>query len=162
MTGKQLEELVNLYYEDILRYFVYRIRNRVNAEDLTQDTFYRFIRYAAEGNRFSGQRQCRAYLYKIASNVCCDYYSRRVETEELTDNIPSPGYMEEEKDLAFVLEEALSHLPDLVREAAVLYYFDGFRVREIAEIQGATISAVKSRLKTARDTLRNLLKEEGQ
>ena len=53
MTTEQIERAVLLYYDDIMRYFVYRLRNRTAAEDLTQETFLRFIRYEEEA-RFEG------------------------------------------------------------------------------------------------------------
>ena len=44
MPLNHLENAVLQYYDGIMRYFVYRIHNRTAAEDLTQETFYRFIR----------------------------------------------------------------------------------------------------------------------
>ena len=43
-----MEQAVEQNYDDILWYFVYRVRNRAAAEDLTQETFYRFLRYSAK------------------------------------------------------------------------------------------------------------------
>ena len=157
MTQNELEHIVLTCYDGILRYFIYRVRGRAAAEDLTQETFLRFFRYAADGERFSSERQCRAYLYTIASNVCRTGSEGQTETEELDENFPAPG---EERELSLVIEAALASLPDAQREAAVLYYYGGFRVREIARIQCATVSAVKSRLKAARDALRKILSEE--
>lgn len=158
MPLNHLENAVLQYYDGIMRYFVYRIHNRTAAEDLTQETFYRFIRYAGRSD-FSGEKQCRAYLYKIASNVCRDYYAHIPIAEELDESIPSPDVFPE-NDLSLVIEAALGRLPDEQREATVLYYYGGFRVKEIAAIQEATVSAVKSRLKLARDTLRKILSEQ--
>ncbi|MBQ7929762.1 MAG: hypothetical protein IJ334_01920, partial [Clostridia bacterium] len=48
-----MEDAVGRNYDDVLRYFTYRVRDRAAAEDLTQETFYRFIRYSADpANRF--------------------------------------------------------------------------------------------------------------
>ncbi|MBE6560440.1 MAG: RNA polymerase sigma factor [Ruminococcaceae bacterium] len=158
MTTEQIERAVLLYYDDIMRYFVYRIRNRNTSEDLTQETFYRFIRYA-ESARYEGERKCRSYLYAIASRVCLDHFSRNADLAELDDSIPAPAA---EREMAMAIEEALAALPEPQREAAVLYYYSGLRLREIARIQNASISAVKSRLKAARDSLRILLSEEDE
>ena len=158
MTTEQIERAVLLYYDDIMRYFVYRIRNRSTSEDLTQETFFRFIRYA-ENARYEGERKCRSYLYAIASRVCLDHFSNNPNTAELDESVPTP---EAEWDISMAIEEALASLPDSQREAAVLYYYSGMRIREIARIQNANISAVKSRLKAARDSLRILLSEESE
>lgn len=155
-----MEDAVQRNYDDVLRYFVYRVRDRSAAEDLTQETFYRFLRYSPEQANFKTEQKCRAYLFAIASNVCRDYFSGRTDEDELDESLPAPND-EEKRDLANVIESALAKLPDVQREAAVLYYYSGFKVKEIAQIQGATVPAVKSRLKAARDTLKRILGEEG-
>ena len=42
----ETERIVRQYYDDILRYFIVRTRDRTSAEDLTQETFLRWIRWA--------------------------------------------------------------------------------------------------------------------
>ena len=153
-----MEDAVQQNYDDVLRYFVCRVHDRPAAEDLTQETFFRFIRYSADTTKFRTAQKCRAYLFTIASNVCRDYYAGRTDTDELDETVPAE---EPDRDLSAVIEKALAGLPDSQREATVLYYYSGFRVREIAAIQGVTVSAVKSRLKMARDTLKKILGEEG-
>lgn len=154
------EDAVGRNYDDVLRYFTYRT-GRNDAEDLTQETFFRFLRYSSDPvNRFRTPQKCRAYLFAIASNVCRDYYARRTETDELHEDLPVPDPTDE-YDLSAVIADALSSLPDAQQEAAVLYYYSGFKVREIAAIQNVSVTAVKSRLKMARDSLRKILEKEG-
>ena len=155
-----MEDAVGRNYDDVLRYFAYRV-GRNDAEDLTQETFFRFLRYSSDpANRFRTPQKCRAYLFAIASNVCRDYYARRTETDELHEDLSVPDETDE-RDLSAVIAVALSALPDAQQEAAVLYYYSGFKVREIAAIQGVTVTAVKSRLKMARDALKKILEKEG-
>ena len=152
----ETERIVRQYYDDILRYFIVRTRDRTSAEDLTQETFLRWIRWGRDV-RFPSEQKRRAYLYTIASNLCTDYFASHIQPEPLDEDIPAP---DADRDLSVVLEFALKRLPDAQREAAMLYYYSGFRVREIAKIQNATASAVKSRLKLARDTLRKILSDK--
>ena len=154
-----MEDAVGRNYDDVLRYFTYRVRDRAAAEDLTQETFYRFIRYSADpANRFRTAQKCRAYVCAIASNVCRDYYSGHTDTDELDESLPADA---DDRELSAVIEDALAKLPDAQREAAVLYYYSGFKVTEIAAIQNVSVTAVKSRLKMARDSLKIILGEEG-
>ena len=156
-----MEDAVGRNYDDVLRYFTYRVRDRAAAEDLTQETFYRFIRYSSDPvNRFRTPQKCRAYVFAIASNVCRDYYAKRTDTDMIDENLPAADDSGE-RDLSAVIEDALAKLPDAQREAAVLYYYSGFKVKEIAAIQNATVTAVKSRLKMARDALKIILGKEG-
>ena len=157
-----LEDAVGRNYDDILRYFIYRV-GRNDAEDLTQETFFRFLRYSSDPvNRFRTPQKCRAYLFAIASNVCRDYFAGHSseETDELNEELSVPDETNE-RDLADVIGTALTKLPDAQREAAVLYYYSGFKVREIAAIQNVSVTAVKSRLKMARDSLKLILGKGG-
>ena len=156
-----MEDAVGRNYDDVLRYFTYRVCDRAAAEDLTQETFYRFIRYSSDPvNRFRTPQKCRAYVFAIASNVCRDYFAKRTDTDEIDENLPAEDDSGK-RDLSAVIEDALAKLPDAQREAAVLYYYSGFKVKEIAAIQHVTVPAVKSRLKAARDALKIILGEEG-
>jgi len=163
VNAPTMEQAAEQNYDDILRYFVYRVRDRAAAEDLTQETFCRFLRYSAGTVNFRTAQKCRAYLFAIASNVCRDYYAKGADTAVDVDELAEVLPAEEgpDRDLSAVIEDALAKLPDAQREAAVLYYYSGFKVREIAAIQGVTVTAVKSRLKMARDTLRIILGKEG-
>ena len=91
-----------------------------------------------------------------------DYSAKSVDiadVDELDENLPAEENTNLE--LADVIRNALAKLPDAQRETAVLYYYGEFKIREIADIQGVSASAVKNRLKAARDTLRILLEKEG-
>ena len=57
---------------------------------------------------------------------------------------------------------ALAGLKPVQREAVVLHEIEGFSVEEIAEMQGATLSAVKSRLTRGREKLRRYYERHGQ
>jgi RNA polymerase sigma-70 factor, ECF subfamily len=59
------------------------------------------------------------------------------------------------------VSRALATLPAVQREAVVLFELEAFSLEEIAELQGASISAVKSRLQRGRDRLRRFYEREG-
>jgi RNA polymerase sigma-70 factor (ECF subfamily) len=86
-----------------------------------------------------------------------------VEEAKTEDGIPSPAdgvelhtqpLDEETRTRAARITAALHKLPTAARQALVLFEVQGFSIGEIAELQGASESAVKSRLSRARDTLR--------
>ena len=59
---------IETYYDKIYRYIYYRVHDRSIAEDLTQETFLRFL--GSSGN------EPERYLYTIAKNLCIDEYRR--------------------------------------------------------------------------------------
>jgi RNA polymerase sigma-70 factor (ECF subfamily) len=58
-----------------------------------------------------------------------------------------------------VLDRALARLPEKQREAVILFEISGFSLAEIREIQGGSLSGVKSRIVRGRDNLANLLRD---
>ena len=67
-AGKKelLEDVIAHYYDEILRYVIWQIRDPESACDLTQEVFCRFIRRV---DRYE-YRNLRAYLYAAARNLC--------------------------------------------------------------------------------------------
>ena len=61
------------------------------------------------------------------------------------------------RQLAKDLYQALSRLPLAVREAIVLYEIEGFSQEEICNIQGGTLSGVKSRINRGRESLKKII-----
>ena len=66
----------------------------------------------------------------------------------------------EHTDRNELLYTALAQLPEIQREAIVLFEISGFSIAEIAELQGAGISAIKQRLARGRQALLELLSTE--
>ncbi len=138
------------------------------AEDATQDAFIAAYRAldSFRGGSF------RAWLFRIATNACYDELRRRRSrpilsldepqgAEQLPLDLPHPGPTLEEHaqrlELARYLQEALDALPVDQRLAIVLCDIQGFDYSEIAEITGASLGTVKSRIARARLRLRGLL-----
>lgn len=145
--------LVRQWEKPIYNFILRMIGDRDEAMDLCQDSFmkaYRELGTLKDRDRFS------AWLYRIAHNTC---YSRLrknigktfVELEPET----SAGRMPIENRLA--VENALQHLPEDQREVVVLKVFHGLKFEEIATIQDAPVSTVKSRLYMGFEKLRSIL-----
>lgn len=153
-----LEALIRLYYPDILRYAACRLRDRAQAEDLTQETFIRAARYLGAG---LSQAKFRALLYRIAANLCVDA-ARKAPTEPLADDMPSAdsGFAEVEARDGFL--RMLSPLPEEQRALILLRYGQDLKLREVADILGLPLRTAQSRLRAALKTLRTGLEEKGE
>jgi RNA polymerase sigma-70 factor (ECF subfamily) len=82
------------------------------------------------------------------------------ETEpfEWEDTRLSPERMLEQKELAEAIQKAIDELPEEQRVALVLCDLEGLSYKEIAQILGCSVEAVKSRLFRARSALRKKLR----
>lgn len=151
-----IDVFVRKYYPQILRYCRLHIRDGGHAEDMTQETFEHFFRTFKNYRHYG---KAANYLYVIAANVCKDYYRRREEfpMEELPER--GDGGMERLEE-ALDVHAALKRLPEECREAAVLFFFQGLRQKEIAAILGIGLPLVKYRVGRAKMLLQDYLGEE--
>ena len=145
--------LVRQWEKPIYNFILRMIGDRDEAMDLCQDCFmkaYRELRTLKDHDRFA------SWLYRIAHNTCLsrirkDYGKTWVELDPDT----RPSRMPIENQLA--VQKALQHLPEDQREVVVLKVFHSLKFEEIAVIQGAPISTVKSRLYMGFEKLRLIL-----
>ena len=145
--------LVWQWEKPIYNYIVRLIGDRDEAMDLCQDTFmkaFRELKTLKDRDHFS------AWLYRIAHNTCFSRlrkdrgkYHVPLELDTRTTKT-SP-----EKRLA--VEKALQTLPEDQREVVILKVFNELKFEEIAAIQGAPVSTVKSRLYMSFEKLRSIL-----
>jgi RNA polymerase sigma-70 factor (ECF subfamily) len=122
------------------------------AEDLVQETMVRAVRTVA---RAPDELVGKALLYTIARSVCLDEIRRRMRTPKSVSLEMDPpardGPMQER------VRQAVSALPDPLREVLVLSVYEGFRYREIAEFAGCSIATVAARKAEALERMKEML-----
>jgi RNA polymerase sigma-70 factor, ECF subfamily len=145
--------LVREWEKPIFNFILRMIGDRDEAMDLCQDCFmkaYGQLRTLKDRDRFS------SWLYRIAHNTCLsrirkDHGKTWVELDP--DRSSPPGVPENR----IAVEKALQHLPEDQREVIVLKVFHALKFEEIAAIQNAPVSTVKSRLYMGFEKLRSIL-----
>jgi len=100
------------------------------------------------------------WSFAILRNKCMDWHRRSARRLRAHEAAAREGRPQDEAGEPASLEDALAGLPEKQRAAVVLYYWDGFSVPEIAEIERVPAGTVKSRLYHAREALRRFLEEE--
>ena len=137
------------YYDKIYKYICFKVDNKALAEDLTQETFLRFLK--------SESKEPERYLYTIARNLCIDEFRRikPVSTEDEEMLVVSEGFEDEilEKQ---TISGALKKLSEEDREIVILRFVNEEPVGEIAKMFGISRFALTRRLNKAK----SLLKEE--
>lgn len=142
-----LNDVVTKYYLEIYKYCFWQTKNKEEAEDITQETFYKAFRFI---NAYKNNGSFRAFLYKIAHNICIDYQRKAGNTYdgELFEVIyEDPGYKETEAFMNF--EEMLVSLNDKQRELVILRFGEDLSFREIAEITGSKLRTVQTEIRRA-------------
>lgn len=144
------EELVELFYPDILRYCLWHMPDRSLAEDAAQETFLKLIRHF---DRYTHQGRLKAFLYRIALNTCIDLQRKNSRTdislEESAMELPCPEPAFDDIHSDMVLRQLVSSLPADQQEIVLLRFGQDLTLREISKVVNLPLRTVQSRLRAA-------------
>ena len=151
------ETLYNRYVGKVYNRCLSMTKDTEKAQDFTHDIF---IRMFARLDRFEERSTFSTWLYSISYNYCVDQLrvSKRLTTTELDSNIDNEDAERAEYSLQLLAQAMNSIAP---QEALILRmkYQEGLDVQQIAATLSLKNSAVKMRLKRARDRVRDLCGE---
>lgn len=133
-------------YDRIYRYCYMKTRDKHVAEDITQETFLRFL----NTHNYKEIGKNMPYLYAISRNLCVDYYRQR-KPIELNENIPSP----DNKEIKLI-EEALEKISEEEKELLFLRYTNDVSVNDLAKQYGISRFAVSRKIKKALKNLKEV------
>jgi RNA polymerase sigma-70 factor (ECF subfamily) len=156
--------LVRRWERKVYSFLVYLTGRPEDAFDMCQEVFlsgYRHLGQLKDPDKF------RQWLFRIARNTA-NSHARHVQEAEtsLTDLEPAEGSSPvrvgeagrwEQGEMKILVEKALAELPLEQREAIVLKFYQGFKLEEIAEIQGCPVSTAKTRVYSGFERLRKLI-----
>ncbi|EHK2529874.1 sigma-70 family RNA polymerase sigma factor [Listeria monocytogenes] len=165
-TEQIISQLMDNYSDDVLHLVFSYVKNRTTAEDLTQEIF---IKCYEKLDQFNNKSSIKTWLYRIAINHCKDYlgswhYRKLNFNDKIWDYLPSKSKLVEEeiisKDVANSLMSAVMDLPVKYREVVFLHYYEELSLANISKITGVNSNTLKTRLKQARELLKNKMKKE--
>lgn len=131
-------------YDKIFRFCYYRVHNTDTAQDLTQETFLRFMNSSYEERG----EQIR-FLYTIARNLCIDE-SRKARMEELPEDYSDDGDGAEDLLRKIEVNSALDKMPEEDRELLVLRYMNEVPLSDICKIMGISRFALYRKLNSVK------------
>ncbi len=157
---KRFDEIYASYDRRVLAYCIYVTSDRDLANDVFQEVFVKA--YQALHTLRDSDKEAN-WLFRIARNECLNALKSRQRSDRR--NVPldyaSEPVAETEslgtKDAHEQLRKAIDQLPHDYREALMLAEFEGFSLKEIAEITGASLSNVKVRIHRAKQKLHTIL-----
>ncbi len=154
MDNISLERYITLYHGTVYRLALSYVKNCADAEDITQEAFLRLYKY--DGS-FTADENCKAWLIRVTVNLSKNllkscWFTRRAELDE---NIPCNSA--EDKGVF----DCVMKLPPKYRVVMHLYYYEGYSVKEIAGMLGATETSITTRLARGRQKLKDMLLKEG-
>jgi RNA polymerase sigma-70 factor (ECF subfamily) len=173
-SHEAFDMLLSRYETPVITFCYAFMRNREAAEDLGQETFMRVFRNA---KRYQPVAKFTTWLYRIAANLCINELKKGKLRQSLSLDEPagpdpdgtkiieriasdecSPLSDAENHEAQSMISKAIDHLPDDQRTTLIMVEYHHMQYQEIAEILEVSVSAIKMRVKRARETLRETLK----
>jgi RNA polymerase sigma factor (sigma-70 family) len=153
-TARLRQELDAQFRAPLMAYFLKRVQDRNEAEDLTQDVFLRLMAQAP-----NLRVDATGYVFKIAANLLRDRARRTItRSTRAHDSLDDPDNTHLESDLVEQLSpervllgrehlaaviEALNDLDQRARHVFILFRIEKLRLRDIAEMYGLSVAAVE-------------------
>ena len=139
MTEEEFVQAVERYGDTIYRVAYSCLKNRADAEDVMQDTLLKLYR---ERRSFESEEHRRRWLIRVAVNQAksllrSSWFRRTIPLDEQLDQ---PVFDRPEESELF---EQVMALPKNYRLALYLYYYEGYQVREVAELMRAHLSTAQ-------------------
>ncbi|MEW5923500.1 MAG: sigma-70 family RNA polymerase sigma factor [Candidatus Zixiibacteriota bacterium] len=165
------EALVHI--DSLYRTALRMTKNDGDADDLVQETFLKAWRF---WDKFQEGSNCRAWLFKIMTNIFINNYRAKawtpqtIDLEDVDDDflfgqLSALGPSDDPEKHFFNkvfdddVKKAIEELPEDFRLVVVLSFLEGFSYQEIADIVNLNIGTVKSRLHRGRKLLQKSLWE---
>ncbi|MEX0662393.1 MAG: sigma-70 family RNA polymerase sigma factor [Balneolaceae bacterium] len=166
-SSTNISATVKNFYSYLKGYITKKVGDPILAEDLTQEVMYRLVK-ADEDNREI--RNVKAWLFQTTRHVIADHFRDRsrsplVDSNESllketsqTDEVRMPGEFVSISDADFILP-VIKLLPEKYSKPLIMSDIENIPQKEIAVHLGLGLSAVKMRIKRAREKLHDLFVE---
>jgi RNA polymerase sigma-70 factor (ECF subfamily) len=135
-------------------------RDRALADDLTQESYVRFL---CASHPADGEVAARRYLFRIATNLLRDHWRRPQSSsiDDLPEELFTAHSGEGHADSLSMLGPAMAQLRPRDRQLLWLAYAEGYSHHEIAEVTGLASASIRLLLFRARRKMARLLREKG-
>jgi RNA polymerase sigma-70 factor (ECF subfamily) len=160
-----LRQIYEKYRSDMLKLAVFLTNDVDTAEDVVQDVF---VKFAQSAGRLGPRRSLKKYLVACVANrirnLGRDQQRHQVRNTDQGDciacDLKSPQEWAVLSEELRRLSSAMAKIPPEQREAVALYMQSDMTFRQIAKVQGATVSTVRGRYRYGLKKLRSLLDSE--
>jgi RNA polymerase sigma-70 factor (ECF subfamily) len=167
MKQMKYKQIFRKHRDQVFGYAYYLLRNREDAEDVTQEVFINLWRHRNNVD----QKKMEAWIMRSTRNRCIDVIRKRqkplsqvqgIDWDSLsfaTDENESPAAQLEVTDTQNSVLRALYLLPEKLQSILLLHYFQDLKLSTISEILEVNVNTVKVSLHRGRKMLKEALKE---
>ncbi|UUF15692.1 MULTISPECIES: RNA polymerase sigma factor [Flavobacterium] len=159
--------LVDRYKDMIFTLALKMVKNREEAEEVSQDTF---IKIYSSLNKFKGESKFSTWIYKIAYNTCLDRLKKSKKDDfnisiddfssHLIKTMDTALTALEDKERKQTIQKCLNLLPSDENFLLTLFYFDDQNLEEIGKIMNISANNAKVKLFRSRQKLAVILRQQ--
>ncbi len=154
MDEAMMEQKLYEYLQIVHAYLVKMGASKEDAEDIVQDTAYKFVLYIDSVE----PAKVKSWLFRVAINAYYDLYRKRKTRKRLLLKFDFQELVEEytpevaivQKETAQAIDKVLAKLRPRHREFLLLKYSTGLSMKDIADLSGMTVDSVKTTMYRAR------------
>ncbi len=153
-SEEEIKLIVEKYSSLIFRISYCILCNPDDAEDAVQETFLKYLTKAPE---FNSEEHRKAWLIRVSANISKNMLMFKLKRETVNiDDIENIGITRND----FEIFELIMSLPAKYKIVMVLYYVEGYKCKEIAEIIDVNEDTVRKRLQKGRELLKKEFEKE--
>jgi len=166
LAENKLEAMDKLYEtisKDVYAFAISKVRDKFDAEDITQDTF---IRVYENAKLYTPIGKPLAWIFTIETNVINRYFNLKnrnnnIEDESILEQVEDSSNIDESKEIKNdYLRKLLLNLSEIEREIISLHLVSDLKFREIAKLLNKPLSTILSKYNRAIKKLKQIVKEE--
>jgi len=164
--------LINKHKDKIYGYAFLMMKNKMDADDVTQEVFIKIWQNIDKFNLLSA----KAWIFRTTYNLCIDYLRKQKSAgkvfEYADENISNLSSNENDSDNRYMkthlkfmdgkIKNAIDNLPEKYKSVIILYEIQNLKYKEISKVLDMPINSVKVNLLRARKKLREQLNYEPQ
>ena len=156
MVSFNVEEIVEKYSNMILQIAYQNVLNSSDAEDITQEVFIKLMKNI---KKIDNNEHLKAWLIRVTINLSRDY-TKSFWRKNIIKIDESIKYFDKEEDNEILRE--IAKLKPIYRNIIYLFYYQGYKINEIASILKMNQNTVSSNLTRARKELKDILEDGGE
>jgi len=155
---KAFAEILSIIQPKLLSFATNILKDKSIAQDAVQDSLINIIRGVA---KLKDHKKFHAWIYQVTRNKCLDIIRKNSKYKKDCDidAIVEPQSKDTNHDEQSDMMRMINQLPPKQKNIIQLFYYDGFTVREIAEILTTPAGTIKALLFEARGNLKQLFGE---
>lgn len=147
-----ITHIVNTYSDMILKIAYQHTKSLTDSEDIVQEVFLSLIKtQIPQDNDY-----LKALIIRITVNKCKDFHKSFFRRNTVSFEETEPLFTPEEQGVM----DRICSLPKKYRDVIYLHYYEGYTIKEIADILKANPNTVSSQLQRGRGLLKNMLEDD--